>query len=173
MKQWSIPAVILLLACAAPAAAQEGGPEPCTAEEHAHFDFWLGTWEGRTVDGEVAGTNTITKDHGGCVLREEWSGLGGSTGESFNVYDPVRDEWHQTWVDDRGRLLTLQGGVDASGRMVLRGERPGRDGAVITDEISWQPHDDGTVTQVWSVSTDAGATWRELFRGTYHKQKEF
>ena len=145
--------------------------EPCNAEAYSQFDFWLGEWEVRTEDGQVAGTSTISKAHGGCVLREEWTGIGGGTGESFNIYDPARAQWHQTWVDDRGRLLLLTGALDGVGRMVLRGERPGRDGALTVDEISWQPNDDGTVTQVWSVSTDAGATWREMFRGRYYRKE--
>ena len=165
---------LFALSFSTPLTAQKAAePKPCTADEHEHFDFWLGNWEVRTEDGQVAGTNTVTKDHGGCVLREEWEGLGGGTGESFNVYDPARDTWHQTWVDHQGRLLMLDGGIDSRGRMVLRGERPGKDGLMVTDEITWEPHEDGTVLQIWSVSTNAGATWRELFRGTYHKQKEF
>jgi len=165
---------LLALGFSTPLTAQDAaGPKPCTADEHGHFDFWLGTWEVKTEDGQVAGTNTISKDHGGCVLREEWEGLGGGTGESFNVFDPASGTWHQTWVDDQGRLLTLDGGIDSRGRMVLLGERPGKDGIMVTDEITWEPHEDGTVLQIWSVSTDAGTTWRELFRGTYHKQKEF
>lgn len=165
---------LLVAGSTTPLVAQNaGGPKPCTADEHEHFDFWLGSWEVRTEDGQVAGTNTVSKDHGGCVLREEWAGLGGDTGESFNVYDPVRDTWHQTWVDHQGRLLLLDGGIDTRGRMVLRGERPGKDGITVTDEITWEPNEDGTVLQIWSVSTDAGATWRELFRGTYHKKAEF
>lgn len=164
---------LLALGLSTPLAAQDAsGPKPCTADEHGHFDFWLGSWEVRTEDGQVAGTNTVTKDHGGCVLREDWEGLGGGTGESFNIYDPASGTWHQTWVDDQGRLLTLDGGIDSRGRMVLLGERPGKDGLMVTDEITWEPHEDGTVLQIWSVSTDAGTTWRELFRGTYHKKAE-
>ncbi len=154
---------------ATPAVSQDMGA-PCTSAEHAEFDFWLGDWEVHTVDGQAAGVNRITRVHGGCVLREEWTANGGGTGESFNIFDPTRQAWHQTWVDDQGRLLLLEGGLDARGRMVLRGERPGVDGATVTDEISWEPMDDGTVVQVWSVSTDAGATWRELFRGIYRKK---
>lgn len=170
-----LPVMISLLALgfATPAAAQEQtAPPACTADEHSHFDFWLGTWEVKTEDGEVAGTSTIEKAHGGCVLREEWDGVGGGTGESFNVYDAATGTWHQTWVDHQGRLLTLDGGLDARGRMVLRGERPGPNGITLTDEIIWEPQEDDSVLQVWSISTDAGTTWRELFRGTYHKQVE-
>ena len=55
--------------------------------------------------------------------------------------------------------------------MVLRGERPGPNGSIVLNEISWTPNDDGTVLQVWSSSTDTGATWRELFRGTYYPKE--
>jgi len=164
------PIVGLVAACfaitASPALSQSLG-DPCATAEHAQFDFWLGDWEVHTVDGQLAGTNRITRAHGGCVLHEEWTANGGGTGESFNVYVPARGEWHQTWVDDQGNLLLLDGGIDARGRMVLRGERPGPGDVIITDEISWEPNEDGTVTQIWSTSTDAGATWRELFRGVY------
>ncbi|MEJ2482175.1 MAG: hypothetical protein P8049_03415 [Gemmatimonadota bacterium] len=164
------PIACLAAACvaltAAPALSQNAG-DPCATAEHAQFDFWLGDWEVRTVDGQLAGTNRITKVHDGCVVREEWTANGGGTGESFNVYDPARGEWHQTWVDDQGNLLLLDGGIDTRDRMVLRGERPGPGDVTIIDEISWEPNEDGTVTQVWSTSTDAGATWRERFRGVY------
>ncbi len=168
-----IPTMILLLVIghATPAAAQEGAsPQPCTADEYSQFDFWVGTWEVKTPDGGVAGTNSITKTFGGCVLREEWVGAGGGKGESFNVYDPTREAWHQTWVDGQGRLLLLDGGLDSRGRMVLQGERPGQEGVMVTDEISWELQEDGTVLQVWSISTDAGTSWREAFRGIYTRQ---
>jgi hypothetical protein len=172
-----VPAILtLLLLAAAPAtptlAQEPTDPTECTQPEQSDFDFWVGHWEVRTEDGQLAGSNRITRAHGGCVLREEWEAVGGGTGESFNIYDAARDAWHQTWVDDQGRLLLLDGGLDARGRMVMQGERPGPDGSLVVDEISWEPLDDGTVLQVWSVSTDAGATWRELFRGTYHRVAE-
>jgi hypothetical protein len=162
--------VLLVAASPTTGSAQDPAtPAACRSAEQAEFDFWVGRWEVRTEDGQLAGTNRISRTHGDCVLREEWEAVGGGTGESLNVYDAARDSWHQTWVDDQGRLLLLEGGLDARGRMVLRGERPGPDGSLVVDEISWEPRDDGTVLQVWSVSSDAGATWRELFRGIYER----
>lgn len=179
MPSIGLPGILLgalLLVASSPTSgsAQEPATRPtCDGAERAEFDFWVGHWEVRTEDGQVAGRNRITRTHGDCVLREEWEAVGGGTGESFNIYDAARDAWHQTWVDDQGRLLLLEGGLDARGRMVLRGERPGPDGSLVVDEISWEPRDDGTVLQVWSVSSDAGATWRELFRGIYHRVPDF
>lgn len=160
-------AALLLAGGARSAAAQQPGVSPCGAAEHRQFDFWLGDWEVRTEDGQPAGTNRITKEFGDCVLREEWTGAGGVRGESLSLYDAATGRWHQTWVDHRGRLLLLDGGIDARGRMVLTGERPRPQGGTALNEIAWEPREDGTVVQVWSVSEDAGASWHELFRGIY------
>jgi hypothetical protein len=163
----TVVAALLLVAAPPPAPAQQPGGSPCAGPEHRQFDFWLGEWEVRTEDGQLAGTNRITEELGGCVLRERWSGAGGGRGESLNAYDAATGRWHQTWVDGRGRLLLLDGGLDTLGRMVLRGESTGPDGAAVVNEISWEPRDDGTVVQTWSVSRDAGVSWRVLFKGIY------
>ena len=47
--------------------------------------------------------------HDGCVLQENWSGTGGFTGTSLNAYDAERKAWHQTWVDNSGGVLQLDG----------------------------------------------------------------
>lgn len=160
-------AALLLAAGPAGAGAQQPGASACAGPEHRQFDFWLGEWSVRTEDGQLAGTNRITSDFEGCVLREEWTGAGGIRGESLNVFEAATGRWHQTWVDGQGRLLLLDGGLDTLGRMVLRGEGVGPDGAAIVNEISWEPRDDGTVVQTWSVSEDAGVSWRVVFKGVY------
>lgn len=157
----------LLAAAPPPASAQQPGAGPCAGPEHRQFDFWVGTWEVRTEDGHPAGTNRVTREFGGCVLREEWTGAGGVRGESLNAYDAASGRWHQTWVDGTGRLLLLDGGLDTLGRMVLRGETPGPGDAAVLNEIAWEPADDGTVVQTWSVSEDAGVSWRVVFKGIY------
>ncbi len=160
---------VTAVAIAAPrsAAAQQPAGAPCAAGEHGQFDFWLGEWEVRTEDGQLAGTNRIRKDFRDCALREEWTGAGGGRGESLSLYDAPNRRWHQTWVDDQGRLLVLEGGLDTRGRMVLTGNRPAPDGSPLLHEIAWEKRDDGSVLQSWSVSPDGGASWRELFRGIY------
>src|SRR5689334_11647730 len=108
-----IPALILLAAASAPAA--------CSAPQYRQFDFWVGNWtvtSRRT--GRLAGTNDVTKPYGNCVVMEHWAGARGLHGSSFNTYDPGRKAWHQTWVDDSGTLLLLDGGL-RSGSMVLQG----------------------------------------------------
>jgi hypothetical protein len=140
---------------------------PCSVAQYRQFDFWLGNWtvtSRRT--GKVAGTNNVTREYGGCVVMEHWSGVRGLHGSSFNTYDAGRRVWHQTWVDDRGTLLLLDGGLHA-GSMVLQGRTVGTDGKSMLNRITWTPLRNGTVRQHWTVSSDDGKTWSDAFDGIY------
>ena len=124
---------IAVTAVASPGAAQQNTP-PCTAPEHSQFDFWLGSWD-VSANGQKAGTNTIEKDMGGCVLHESYESVSGYVGESFNIYDAARGVWHQSWVDNSGLLLLLEGTFQ-DGAMVLEGQTTGSDGAVSQQRIT-------------------------------------
>ena len=167
-----ITAVIALavspLAAAAQSPAPSAPPKSCATAQDRQFDFWLGTWTVTDPSGKPQGTNEITSELRGCVLQEHWSGAQGGRGTSFNHYDAARKRWHQTWVDDSGGILQLDGGW-RDGAMVLWGNRPGRNGATITDRITFTPLSDGTVRQWWQVSRDGGATWTTSFDGIYRK----
>lgn len=141
---------------------------PCGAAAHRQFDFWVGSWSVKTAAGRYAGKNVIDTAFGGCVVREHWVGADGMTGSSLNLYDAVSGRWHQTWVDSRGELLLLDGGFQR-GKMVLRGQRPARLGGRVLHEITWEPLAGGRVRQVWSQSSDGGATWRVVFDGRYER----
>lgn len=145
------------------AAAQQAA---CATDAHSAFGFWVGEWDVRSAAGQ-AGRNRITSILGGCVLLEEYETPSGYAGKSLNIYDQTTGRWHQTWVDNGGLLLQLDGGMEA-GRMVLEGERLTRAGARVSDRIAWTPNDDGTVRQHWQVSSDGGETWSTVFDGTYH-----
>ncbi len=156
---------VLLVAPGAP--AQQAQQPPCAADAHRQFDFWVGTWEVTNAQGNVAGVNQITSILGGCVLLEEWkSNAGPYAGKSFNVYDAARDTWHQTWVDNGGLLLQLDGGL-VDGSMVLEGTRPGPDGGEVLHRITWEPLKGGNVRQTWDTSPDGGENWTQQFNGLY------
>jgi hypothetical protein len=141
----------------------------CNDSAYRQFDFWLGEWEVRKPDGTLAGTNRIEKEYGGCVLHERYKTATGYSGESLNTYDAARKVWHQTWVDNGGLLLLLDGHF-SDGRMVLEGPGQAPDGAAIRHRISWTPSPDGTVRQFWE-STDAGGKWTVAFDGIYKRIK--
>ena len=132
------------------------------ADPARQFDFWIGSWECRGADGELAGTNTIRKILGGAVLEEEWRGASGSHGKSLNIHDAATGRWHQTWVDDSGLLLLLDGGLQEDGSMLMEGKRPGEKGGVVRHRIRWRPLDGGRVRQTWDQSKDDGALWTNL-----------
>ncbi len=154
----------LSLLCSNPHAA----PAACTDPVHRQFDFWLGRWEVFAPNGTKAGDNVIASIADGCALAESWSGRGGVTGRSLNIFDKADRKWHQTWVDSSGSLLQLSGAL-AGNAMVLgaTGPDPDTPGSTLTQRITWTPNADGSVRQHWEVSADGGKTWKTAFDGRY------
>jgi len=140
----------------------------CDASAFRQFDFWLGEWQVHTPDGKLAGTNRIERQYDGCVIHEHYTTDRGYSGESLNIYDEPRKVWHQTWVDNSGTLLSLEGQL-VDGKMVLQGQSTGSDGLVTRHRISWTPNADGSVRQLWE-STDAKGEWSVAFNGMYTKK---
>jgi hypothetical protein len=165
--------LLLLSVLVMPANAQQAdGASPhrsCSAPEHRQFDFWVGDWDVTNPAGKPAGHNRIEPILGGCALRETWAGAGGSHGTSYNAWDRQRRRWHQTWVDDDGLVLRLDGGFEG-GRMVLQGETVDSSGATVRNRITWQETAPGAVRQLWEVSSDGGETWRVIFDGRYRRR---
>ena len=155
------------LAISAPLLAQSSPPS-CMAVEHRAFDFWIGEWNVRSANGKLAGTNSIKREIGGCVLHERYDTGRGYSGESFNIYDEPRKVWHQTWVDSAGLLLLLEGGF-RDGKMVLEGQTIGADGKMTKHRITWTPNPDGSVRQFWE-STDLKGEWIVAFDGQYTRK---
>jgi len=155
----------------APTSAQSlpgGTTKRCESSEHRQFDFWVGHWEVFGPAGKKVGENTIELIADGCALLEQWTGNGGVTGKSLNIYDVVDRRWHQTWVDNSGTLLILAGQlVDRSMVMSMSGPSPTDAKATVLQRITWTPASDGSVRQLWELSSDAGKTWTVLFDGRY------
>jgi hypothetical protein len=165
--------VCLMIGLAGRSVAQESGgaqpPPACTAPEHRQFDFWIGDWDVSNPAGKPAGHNRIEPILGGCALRETWTGARGSRGTSYNAWDSQRRRWHQTWVDNGGLVLRLDGGF-ADGKMVLSGETRDSSGAAVLNRITWRETGPGAVRQLWEVSSDGGKTWGVAFDGRYRKR---
>lgn len=142
-------------------------PRPCSAPEYRQFDFWAGDWDVYDAADRLKPVARVRVDSilDGCVLREVYEGANGLVGQSFSIYDGSRRLWHQTWVTNRGHLVSLEGRFE-EGRMTLQGAVHGpspRAGG--TDEIwrgIWMP-EAGGVRETAHASTDGGATWKPLF----------
>jgi hypothetical protein len=168
----SVALILPLVLCTSRALGAQSAPPPrraCAAAEHHQFDFWIGEWDVTLPDGSRAGSNRIEPILGGCALRETWTGARGSHGTSYNAYDASRRRWHQTWVDDQGNLLVLEGTL-AGGRMTLEGETVDSAGHSQQQRIVWERTAPGHVRQLWETSSDGGATWTTAFDGHYVKR---
>jgi hypothetical protein len=161
-------AMLCCMASTADADTPAAKPAGCTAAAHHQFDFWLGDWDVTDGKGKVAGRNRIVSLHDGCVLQESWSGAGGFTGTSLNAYDADRKAWHQTWVDNNGGVLQLDG-TFADGKMILAGASLD-DGKQVLQRITWERLPDGRVRQLWESSKNNGTTWTVAFDGYYAKR---
>ena len=144
--------------------------KPCSAAEYRAFDFWIGEWEVKDANNKVVGHNKIFPILNGCALSENWTSVKGNTGVSYNFYDRAEQKWHQTWVDQSGGALYLNGNLNDS-QMTLAGTRPNAQGNPTLHKISWTPLDDGRVKQQWKSSSDKGKTWNDIFVGFYSKKK--
>ncbi len=126
------------------------------------FGFWEGKWDVFSPRGVQTGTNHIYRAASGCVLVENWTASGLTTGISLNFWDPNRSKWRQIWVAPGGNLH-LEGNWEGG---VMRLASPNR------TRLSFTPNLDGTVRQYWEQSTDGGKTWAAAFDGTYKRAQE-
>lgn len=158
----------VLAACAAPAAAQTA-PAACESEIYRAFDFWIGDWDVFDPAGEKAGENSIAAEENGCLLVERWRGAAGTTGQSYNFYDPGLQKWRQLWVAP-GAVIDYAGGVDEAGAMVLEGEIAYRNGTAFPFRGTWTLEKDGAVIQHFEQYNPETDEWNDWFIGRYVKK---
>ncbi len=140
--------------------------KPCNTPEFRQFDFWIGDWdvESTAAPGTIS-RNLITLVNDGCTLREEYTTPVGYAGTSLNFYDAARKRWHQTWIDNQGGALSLDGGSEGEA-MVLRSVGDTQ----TVQRITWTKLEDGRVRQLWESTVDGGKTWTIAFDGYYTRR---
>jgi hypothetical protein len=141
---------------------------PCSDPNYRQFDFWIGEWD-VFVGENFAGTNKVERILDGCVLMENWVGSKGGKGHSFNVFDNTSGKWEQTWVDNQGGVIHFYG-TFADGKMALEGNTVGQNGEPARSKLSFWNNTDGTVRQLWELSTDDGKSWTVIFDGLYKRK---
>jgi len=144
---------------------------PCAQDEtFAQFDFWVGAWDVHDSAGKFLGSNTISREQGGCVLLEQWTGASGFTGMSINYPDKVSGDWVQVWNDASGSQINIRGGLTDDGMRLVGTIHYINNGTTAPFRGLWTPLDDGRVRQFFEQSNDGGKTWEPWFEGFYSRK---
>jgi hypothetical protein len=166
MKRLSI---FLLFLVTLPVSAQ---PAPSNLKPLYHqFDFWLGQWDVYKYSTDtLVGKSHIESIIDSVGLLENYRVTEGSyTGKSISKYNPAEKRWEQYWVDSAGLTLFMTGKL-TDHKMVMNDAMHGEAQKVL-NQIVWEPMENGSVRQTWSVSKDGGKNWTVVFDGEYRKRK--
>jgi hypothetical protein len=158
-KAWILVGILGSSCC--PALYAWAPEAPCSAPAYHQFDFWVGNWdvfeEGGSVKEAYA---TVTRVQNGCGLREQYNGTDGSSGESLSMYDPTTAQWQQTWVSNRGQIVSILGNLQNQS-MVLGGTDHSPAGQRLVRGV-WSPEKSG-VRETAERSSDGGKSWTPWF----------
>jgi len=158
-----LAAVLVGIFCPGESSARSPASSKCATGEYRQFDFWTGDWDAYGLDegNKLVARARVDVILDGCALLEVYEQLDGLTGQSLSIYDASRGTWHQTWVTNRGKLLTLEGRFQ-DGRMTLTGADRSADGRPILIRGVWKRAEAG-VRETAETSEDGGKSWKPLF----------
>jgi hypothetical protein len=144
---------------------------PCESRPESHqFDFWIGDWDVKSQQGQLVGHSHIDQILGQCVILENWTGLQGGSGKSFNSYDTASSSWRQFWVDDRGTVTEFTDGVYKDGALRFLTHSKAPDGSDILGRLSFYNLGPERVRQWKERSMDAGKTWTTDYDFVYDRK---
>jgi hypothetical protein len=130
------------------------------------FDFWLGIWD-VTWGEDGKGTNQIERILDGRIIQEDFTAPD-LHGISVSSYDPERQVWCQTWVDNNGTYLDFTGNFE-DGRMILSRDAIVR-GEACKQRMVWYDIHGDRLEWNWERSDDGGNTWRVLWQIHYARR---
>ena len=144
---------------------------PCmTRKESRMFDFWVGDWDVRNVQGQPAGQSSVQLLLEGCALYENWVDGQGGGGKSLNSYNEETKQWQQFWTDQYGHVTEYRESewIDGSLRYSAKQQLP--QPALL--HMTFTPVNPDLVRQFGESSTDGGKTWTPTFDLYYHRKKK-
>lgn len=156
-------------------AALDRNARPCEHDpRYRALDYWVGEWDVRGVNQPPQtppSRSVIARVHNGCVILETYTAPGFS-GQSFNIFDRSKGQWHQTWVDTAGGLHEYWGGPK-DGSIIYEGSIPPTPGQTGRSQTRMSLLNVGpdTVRQLAEVTTDEGKTWQVAYDLTYTRRK--
>lgn len=146
--------------------AAEPVPKPCEEAVYQKLDFWVGSWTLTWQGGE--GSNNISKTYGGCVIQEDFKSKS-FQGMSISMYDKVRGQWRQTWMDDQGSYFDFYGIIEGDDFIFQTIADPNN--AQSKQRMIFTDIKDNSLTWLWQKSTDGGKSWEEQWKIYYVRNK--
>ena len=143
---------------------------PCrNRKESRMFDFWVGDWDVKTPQGQVAGQSSIQLLLEGCTLLENWTDSNGGGGKSLNSYNTDVGQWQQFYTDQYGRVTEYRSSewIDGTLRFSATALTPRKQSL----HMMFRQINPDLVRQWGEVSTDDGNTWSPSFDLYYHRKK--
>ena len=135
-------------------------------QPESQFDFWLGEWD-VTWGADGRGTNRIERILGGKIIQENFTAPD-LLGLSVSSYDPERQAWCQTWVDNNGSYLDFTGRFEDN-KMILSRDAIVK-GQACKQRMVWFNIEAGQFDWNWERSDDGGRTWRILWQIRYTRK---
>jgi tetratricopeptide (TPR) repeat protein len=143
---------------------------PCEFQPAStRFDFWVGEWDVTTPQGAHAGSSSVQKILGGCVVFENWTAASGAPGKSLNAYNSGLKMWQQFWTSASGNVTEYRHSTWVDGSLQFVAHVPDVDSPTEL-RMTFTPVDSNTVRQFGELSTDSGKTWKSSFDLYYHRK---
>lgn len=137
-----------------------------TTNPENQFDFWLGEWD-VTWGEDGKGKNHILRIMDDKIIQENFTAPD-LIGMSVSSYDPERNLWCQTWVDNNGSYLDFTGGFENE-KMILSRDAIVR-GRACKQRMVWFNIDANQFDWNWERSDDGGQSWRALWEIKYTRK---
>ena len=138
-----------------------------SAEAKHQFDFWLGEWDAAWGE-DGKGANRIELVMNDNVVLENFNAPD-LIGMSVSCFDPERNLWCQTWVDNSGSYLDFTGKFE-NGKMILSRDAIVK-GEKCKQRMVWYNIEADEFDWNWERSDDAGNSWRVLWQIKYTRKK--
>lgn len=158
-------------------ALQEEPPSFPVAPENKRLEFWAGDWEAsgkllvnakeeKWVDNKA--TNKLRWILGGQVIHEDFSD-GTLVGQSWTRWVPEKKAYEQTWVDNMGSLLRLEG--DFKGDDLVLFEKPADPKAKVRHRMVFSSIQKDSFQWSYDFTTDDGNSWKSQWQLSYKRRK--
>jgi len=145
---------------------------PClTRKESRMFDFWVGDWDVKNPQGQLAGQSSVQLLLEGCALYENWTDGQGGGGKSLNSYNTDTKQWQQFWTDQYGRVTEYRESTWINGSLQFSAQQIMPRGPALL-HMTFTPVNPDLVRQFGEMSTDNGKTWAPSFDLYYHRKKK-